>query len=315
MRNVALYAAFRHHRIGTSDCLSGHLLLSKILNGISDVSLIRSVDLGACRLDSLPVSTVVNLNFLCEVSLDGTFVTMHQARALMMNIAKGSQILKLHLGKECMICLETLSDALDNLEPTLVAEALNKVEYLCYNKISCTDGGCRKMEPDVHFSAFLEEMGKKTNLRQIKMERNAYFNVSSEVVAKAFNNLENLEFANDSCISTKQIVALFKLMSKETKIVRLTLSCDDVLLLNSELVARAVVKVIQADVTCKVSRAHVRALLSQVNYSAKIKRLNLGSNDISKIPERVVENAAEVLRKNGGSVTFKSDNEKKFMSY
>ena len=312
--HVGLYATFRH-RTDSTDWPSGPLLLEKIINGISDVSVLRSIDLGACQLESLPVATIANLKFLSEISVEGSFVTINQARALLRSITDGSRVLKFHLGRESIIDVETASDMLAILEPRLVALALNKFEHLCYNKISCDDGDCRKMEPDVHLEAFLLEMGIKTNLKHINMGRNIYFHIPPAVVAKAFNNLENLELVQNTCIETNHMLAIFDLMVEETNVMNLRFDRDDISRLHPEIMARAVMKLNQVDFYCKMSGSRIRALLSQLSSLSKIKRLNLGPNDISKIPEHIVDNAGEVLRRNGGSVIFVHRNEKKFMCY
>ena len=99
-------------------------------------AVLRSLDLGACQLEGLPPSAFVSINLLTEVSLEGSFVTLPQARALVHSIAKGTRIKNFHLGTESVIDAETVSDALQNIDPVLIAVALNNVEYLCYNNIN-----------------------------------------------------------------------------------------------------------------------------------------------------------------------------------
>ena len=51
---------------------------------------------------------------------------------------------------------------------------------------------------------------------------------------------------------------------------------------------RAVVQVEQVDMMCKMSRAHIMAILGQIDADSKIKELYLGRNDVSSVPERVL---------------------------
>ena len=172
------------------------------------------------------------------------------------------------------------------------------------------------MEPDVHLAVFLEEMGNKpTSLKRIDMEENNYFHVPANVVAKAFNKLEYLELKPNPATTTQQIVAILQLMAKQTNIVSLKFIYEDILWLNPGLVARAVVQVEQVDMLCKMSRAHIRAVLGQLDNKSRTRRLSLGTNDVSKIPGKIVENAVEILNKNGGSVVISQTKGRKYLGY
>jgi hypothetical protein len=105
-------------------------------------------------------------------------------------MTKGTKIKKFDIGSDSIVDPESLSYVLENLEPELVATALNNVEHLVYNKLESIDGDCCDFPPDLHLLSFLEVMSSATKLKQVEMEENNFFHVPSEVVAKAFNNLE-----------------------------------------------------------------------------------------------------------------------------
>ena len=104
-------------------------------------------------------------------------------------------------------------------------------------------------------------------------------------------------------------------MSQKTMVVKLKFIFEDLSWLNPGLVARAVVRVEQVDMLCNLSRAHVRAILSQLDDKSRLKRLNMGSNDVSKVPKHILENAFDILRKNGGQVVALNKGKKVLVSY
>merc|ERR1712192_75153 len=222
--------------------------------------------------------------------------------ALMVEMGKGSCIKKFDIGSEPIVDIETLSDAFENLEPEIVAKALNNVEYLSYNKVKFVDGDCCDFPPDLHPASFLEVMSKNTKLKKVEMEENNFFYIQPEVAAKAFNNLEHYEFKPNPNNTSEQIVATLELMAQKTRIMSLKFIYEDLSWLNPGLVARAVVQVEQVDMLCNLSRAHVRAILGQIDDRARIKRLNIGENDVSKVPKQILETAVRIMKKNGGTV-------------
>ena len=269
----------------------------------------RSINLAGCDLDRLSISRIVKLNSLSELSMEGAFLREDQARALLIEMGKSSNIKKFDIGSESILDAETFDDVLGNVEPEIVAKALNNVEYLQYNKITFErQDFSEMMEPDVHLTKFLEQMGDQpTRLKKIDMEENNYFHVPASVMAKALNKLEYLELKPNPYVTTQQIVAILQLMAKQTEVVILKFTYEDILWLHPDLVARAVVQIEQVDMLCKMSRAHIKAVLGQLDINSRTRRLNLGINDVSKIPGKIIENAVEVLNKNGGSVGYFSD--------
>ena len=137
----------------------GPQILSDILEGISDTSVLRNVDFRYCEFDSLPVHLIPKLNCLTNVSLEGSIMTTEQVKALLMEMGRGSKIVKLDLGYDSIEDVETRWDAFESVEPEVVAKALNNVEYLIKDWLS-----------DVHLAAFLQEMGRKTKLKKLEME-------------------------------------------------------------------------------------------------------------------------------------------------
>ena len=250
-----------------ADSWLGPQILSDILEGISDTSVLRNVDFRYCEFDSLPVHLIPKLNCLTNVSLEGSIMTTEQVKALLMEMGRGSKIVKLDLGYDSIEDVETRCDAFESVEPEVVAKALNNVEYLIKVWLS-----------GVHLAAFLQEMGRKTKLKKLEMEGTNYFHVDPVVVGKAFNNLEYIVL--NSSLTTAQTKEILKQMAIKTNVVNLKFDYD-IFWLNPDLVARAVVQVEQVDMMCKMSRAHIMAILGQIDADSKIKELYLGRNDVS----------------------------------
>ena len=253
-----------------ADSWLGPQILSDILEGISDTSVLRNVDFRYCEFDSLPVHLIPKLNCLTNVSLEGSIMTTEQVKALLMEMGRGSKIVKLDLGYDSIEDVETRWDAFESVEPEVVAKALNNVEYLIKIWLS-----------DVHLAAFLQEMGRKTKLKKLEMEGyQNFFHVDPVVVGKAFNNLEYIVLNPNFSLTTAQTKEILKQMAIKTNVVNLKFDYD-IFWLNPDLVARAVVQVEQVDMMCKISRAHIMAILGQIDADSKIKELYLGRNDVS----------------------------------
>jgi len=252
-----------------------------------------------------------------------------QARALLVEMGRGSNIKKFDIGRkfdfgsECITDVADYGDVLENVEPEIVAKALNNVEYLIYNKLNFENedeegyDGYFDMDPDIHLARFLEEMGNKaTSLKKLDMEGNNYYHVSPNVLAKAFNKLEYLELKPNPTINSHHITAVLQMMAEQTNIVHLKLIDEKIMwLYHPDLLARAVVQVEQVDMLCMMSRVHISAVLHKLDNNSRMKRLNLGNNDVSEIPEHILENAVKVLGKNGGPVIVTQTEGKKYMRY
>merc|ERR1719233_1888534 len=302
-----------------------YLLLDKILDSVSDTSVLRSISLRNCALDHLSVSAVVKLNCLNEVSLEGAYMREEQARALMGEMGKGTNVKMFDIGSEPITDPVDDGDVLENVEPEIVARALNNGEYLIYNKIYLAEEEFYDSEPeevfdrdflpDVHLINFLEEMGDKaTSVKKLDMEGNNFYHVSSKVMAKAFNKLEILVLKHNPAITFQHIAAILELMAIQTNVVNLKIY-EDISRLSPGLVARAVLQVEQVDLLYELSREQVIALLGQLDDNSRMKRLNLGNNDVSEIPGHVLENAVKVLGKNGGRVIVIQAKGKKYLKY
>eukprot|EP00092_Neocalanus_flemingeri_P016644 GFUD01018007.1.p1 GENE.GFUD01018007.1~~GFUD01018007.1.p1 ORF type:complete len:512 (+),score=129.81 GFUD01018007.1:94-1536(+) len=304
--HVDLFATCRGQ--GTSSDFIGN-----VLGNLTEASALHTVDLGGCDLDTLPIYLVTKLNNLTNVALEGAFMTMEQARAFLVDMAKGSKIKKFDIGCELIVDKDTYSDVLENLDPDLVATALNNLEHVVYNKLKDAKGDCCDFPPDLHLSRFLQVMGRNTKLKKVEMEENNFFYVGPEVVAKAFNNLEHLEMKPNPFNTSAQIVATLELMAQNTRLKYVLFEYEDLSWLNPGLVARAVVQVEQVDMKCGLSRAHVNAILREIGANSRIRRLNLGDNDVSKVPAHVRESAVKMLRREGGVVKLKQKGKKLYL--
>eukprot|EP00092_Neocalanus_flemingeri_P010860 GFUD01011696.1.p1 GENE.GFUD01011696.1~~GFUD01011696.1.p1 ORF type:complete len:510 (+),score=140.60 GFUD01011696.1:56-1531(+) len=306
--HVDLFATCR----GASSDFIGHFL-----NNYTEASALHTLNLGGCDLDALPTNLVTKLNYLTNVALEGAFMTMEQARAFLVDMAKGSKIKKFDIGCELIVDKDTYSDVFENLDPELVATALNNLEHVIYHKLDDTDFHQTDLDfpPDLHLSHFLEVMGKNTKLKQVEMEKNNFVHVAPEVVAKAVNNLEHFEMRPNPFKPSAQIVATLDLMAQKTKLKYVLFEYEDLSWLNPGLVARAVVQVEQVDMRCGLSRAHVRAILEEISASSRIRRLNLCGNDLSKVPTHVLESAVKFLKRGGGVVKLEKKGKKLHLKY
>ena len=88
IQHVEFIATFLTHQ------LASFQILDKILDGVSLTSVLRSINLACCDLDHLSVSSIVKLNRFSELSMEGAFLRKEQARALMMEMGKSSNIKK-----------------------------------------------------------------------------------------------------------------------------------------------------------------------------------------------------------------------------
>jgi len=317
---VRMVINIQHVEFNSDDDDTSDKLLDKILDRVSETSVLRSLSLQYCALDQLSVSSIVKLNCLSEVSLGGAYMREEQARALLVEMGKGSNIKKFDID-ECIRDVVDEDDVLENVEPEIVAKALNNVEYLIYNKLNFEEEDEEEFEeyldtdPDVHLARFLEEMGDKaTSLKKLDMDGNNYCHVSPNVLAKAFNKLEYLELKPNPAITSHHVTAVLQMMAEQTNIVHLKLIDEKIMwLYHPDLLARAVVQVEQVDILCMMSRVHISAVLRKLDSNSRLKRLNLGNNDVSEVPEHVLENAVKVLGKNGGTLIVTMTGGKKYM--
>jgi len=278
--------------------------ICKMLEKFSNTSKLSKLNLGACDLERVPVELLIKLNGLEKLALEGAYMSKKQAKAFLTEMAQNTKIKTLDMGDEPIADIETLSDVLQNLEPSLVATSLNKVEFLIYKKMLNEEDDVCDYPPDLHLASFLEVMGENTNLKQVDMDENNYFFVPPEVVAKAFNNLERL-FMKPSPYNTEaQIVAILQRMGRETKLKFVMFDYEDLSWLNPGLVARAVVNVEHVVMMCKLSKAHIKAILQEIDGKCLIRKLDLGQNDVSNVPKHILETSIKYLNKGGDGLIF-----------
>merc|ERR1712179_52524 len=78
-------------------------------------------------------------------------------------------------------------------------------------------------------------------------------------------------------------------MAEQTNIVHLKLIDEKIMwLYHPDLLASAVVQVEQVDILCMMSRVHISAVLRKLDSNSRLKRLNLGNNDVSEVPEHLL---------------------------
>jgi len=297
--HVELFATYSK---GSSD------FISNILENVSEGSALQNLNLGCCDLDTLPTNLVIKLNCISRIVLEGAFMNVTQASAFLIDMANDTKIKKFDIGCELIIDVDTLSDVFENLDVELVANALNNVEYLSYNKLwKCWnfEYDCCDLPPDLHLTTFLEVMGKDTKIKQLNMEENNFFYVAPQVVAKAFNNLERLELKANPNKPAAQISAILQMMAEKTRVKYLLFEFEDISWLNPELVARAVVQVEHVVMECSLSRAHVRAILGQNGESSRLRQLDLRHNDVSRVPKHVLDSVVKNLESWGRNVVLK----------
>jgi len=102
-------------------------------------------------------------------------------------------------------------------------------------------------------------------------------------------------------------------MAAGTNLKRLNLKRFKLSWLDPGLVARAVVQVEKVVIQCAVPKAHVMAILGQIDESSKLRQLDLGKNDLSRVPQDVLETAVQFLKMGGGNVELKKVGRKLFL--
>merc|ERR1719431_897328 len=108
----------QHVQFNATFCqFGGQLLLGKILDKVSERSVLRSIDLRSCRLKPLSIARIVKLNCLTEVSMESALMTKEQARALMVEMGKGSIIKKFGIGSKSVF--DVINNVLENVEPEI----------------------------------------------------------------------------------------------------------------------------------------------------------------------------------------------------
>jgi len=273
-----------------------------ILERLSDRCALSNLNLGACDLDTLPSTLMIKLNNISSISMEGVIMTLEQARVFLTEMSTSTKIKRFNIGSQVIVDVETFTDVFENVEPMLVASALNNIENITYNKLTYVKEDCCDISPDIHLLAFLEEMGRSTKVKQLDMEENNYFFVPPEVVGKAFNKLESLHLKPSPFTTSAQICSTLKLMAKGTNVRHLTLEYENLSWLNPGLLARAVVQVEEVVLKCALSKAHLMAILSQIGEHSKLRKLDLGKNDLSRVPGFELEGALQWLRRGGEKV-------------
>ena len=102
-------------------------------------------------------------------------------------------------------------------------------------------------------------------------------------------------------------------MAAGTNLKRLNLKRFKLSWLDPGLVARAVVQVEKVVIQCAVPKAHVMAILGQIDENSRLWQLDLGKNDMSRVPRDVLETAVQFLKVGGGSAELKKVGRKLFL--
>ena len=94
-------------------------------------------------------------------------------------------------------------------------------------------------------------------------------------------------------------------MAADTNLKRLNLERFNLSWQDPGLVARAVVHVEKVVIECDLPKAHVMAILGQIDQSSRLRQLDLGNNDVSRVPRYLLETAVKFLKEGGGSLELK----------
>ena len=175
---------------------------------------------------------MVKLNSIISLSMEGVFMTLEQARVFLTDMSISTKIKKLNIGRQVIVDPDTFTDVFENVEPSLVASALNNLETIIYNKLTYVKEDCCDLSPDIHLLAFLEEMGRNTKVKELEMEENNYFFIPPQIVGKAFNNLDKLQLKPSPFTTSAQICAILKLMAQGTRVKHLTMEYETLSWLN-----------------------------------------------------------------------------------
>jgi len=146
-----------------------------------------------------------------SVRLDSIDILVSQLEVLFVMISEGETVVK---------CLDLEEiDAVYEVNPKLLAKAVNELEYYQFGSSSLSENQTTEIFKVMSCGTRLKMLGTPGD--QFGLEEIEYINeVDPVILAKAVNNLESVRL-NVGDLSLAQCVAIFKQLSKQTKLRRI----------------------------------------------------------------------------------------------
>jgi len=164
------------------------------------------------------------------------------------------------------------------------------------------------------YSTLLDNLSEGSALNNLSLGGLFYLDTLPINLVSKLNCVTSLALEG-TCMTLEQVRVFLTDMAAGTNLKRLNLQRIQLSLLDPGLVARAVVQVEKVVMECTLPRAHVLAILGQIDESSRLGQLDLGKNDVSKVPGHFLETAVNFLKRGGGSVVLKKVGRKLFLRF
>eukprot|EP00092_Neocalanus_flemingeri_P028051 GFUD01030454.1.p1 GENE.GFUD01030454.1~~GFUD01030454.1.p1 ORF type:complete len:372 (-),score=89.67 GFUD01030454.1:7-1122(-) len=250
---------------------------------------LEDVKFGESFLCSVPPGKLTSfLKGISNVTFDfGCKLNSAQLQILFKSIADGNKIKTLYLEELNLKAIETKT----------FAKAVNNLCDFSSYYIAYRDEQVKEM---------FEEMAQTTRLEKMVFFHRSVEFVDSEILSKAFNNLEDLVVnLSDLPFSNDQINGIFKQMSMKTKLKKLEIltyqypDLWDFSFISPNILAKAIKNLQEVYMTDIVfSNSQICNIFETLARNDGNVILDLGHCDISNVPQELLEEVVEKLEPN-----------------
>jgi len=270
--------------------LRSHMLsrkhISELFETLSQKEYIEEVYFsGKCNLRYVLSDALTNfLKKISSVIFEvGVRVTEDQVRSFLESIENGNNVKRLYL--------EEMN--FTGIDAKLFARAVNRLKKFTSYYIECTDEQVKEM---------FVEMTENTTLEKMEFHHRHVEFIDADVLAKAFNNLNDLTTDLDLPFTNDQICEMFKLMAQNTKLKKLEISYPDLSFFPANILADAVRNLSEIYMTDIIfSNSQISLMFEVIARNDEKIALDLGSCNLSDIPLELLEEVVEKLKPNSFS--------------
>ena len=145
-------------------------------------------------------------------------------------------------------------------------------------------------EAEAVFKAILEHAG----IKELNISQNEIFRVNAETLAKAVNNMENVNLFNAK-LTSQQSRVLFQHMANTTKLKVLSMGCVNISEVNPTILATALNMMATARLcNTAITTEQLDALFRAMARGSKLKEIDLGHNNLAGVDANIL---AEGIKK------------------
>jgi len=145
-------------------------------------------------------------------------------------------------------------------------------------------------EAEAVFKAILEHAG----IKELNISQNEIFRVNAETLAKAVNNMENVNLFNAK-LTSQQSRVLFQHMANTTKLKVLSMGCVNISEVNPTILATALNMMSTARLcNTAITTEQLDALFRAMARGSKLKEIDLGHNNLAGVDANIL---AEGIKK------------------